>query len=141
MAGIILSIGMGVDANIITAERIKEEIRAGKTIDGAIEKGSQNSFWAIFDGNITVMIVAIVLMGVFGPPSGIWSTVLKPFLFWAPVSTTGAVYSFGYTLFAGIIFNFVMGVTASRLMLKSVSRFKFLRKPWLLGGYRNEKTV
>lgn len=121
MAGIILSIGMGVDANIITAERIKEEIRAGKTIDGAIEKGSQNSFWAIFDGNITVMIVAIVLMGVFGPPSGIWSTVLKPFLFWAPVSTTGAVYSFGYTLFAGIIFNFVMGVTASRLMLKSVS--------------------
>lgn len=136
IAGIILSIGMGVDANIITAERIKEQIRLGKTIDGAIMAGSKESFWAIFDGNITVIIVAIVLMGVFGPPSGFWATILKPVLFYFPASTTGSVYSFGYTLFVGIIFNFLMGVTASRLMLKSISRFKFLRKPWLLGGKR-----
>ncbi|HHV50649.1 MAG TPA: SecD/SecF family protein translocase subunit [Clostridiales bacterium] len=136
MAGIILSIGMGVDANVITSERIKEEIRVGRTIDSAIEKGSSNSFWAIFDGNITVMIVAIVLMGVFGPPSGLWATILKPILRWFPASTTGAIYSFGYTLFVGIIFNFLMGVTASRLMLKSIARFKFLRKPWLYGGER-----
>ena len=136
IAGIILSIGMGVDANIITAERIKEQIRLGKTIDGAIMAGSKESFWAIFDGNITVLIVAVVLMGVFGPPSGFWATILKPFLFYFPAATTGSVYSFGYTLFAGIIFNFIMGVTASRLMLKSISRFKFLRKPWLLGGKR-----
>ena len=87
------------------------------------------------------MIVAIVLMGVFGPPSSIWALILKPLLFMFPASTTGAVYSFGYTLFVGIIFNFLMGVTASRLMLKSISRFKFLRKPWLLGGERHEKTV
>ena len=127
---------MGVDANIITAERIKEQIRLGKTIDGAIMAGSKESFWAIFDGNITVIIVAIVLMGVFGPPSGFWATILKPVLFYFPASTTGSVYSFGYTLFVGIIFNFLMGVTASRLMLKSISRFKFLRKPWLLGGKR-----
>jgi protein-export SecD/SecF family membrane protein len=136
MAGIILSIGMGVDANVITSERIKEEIRTGRTIDSAIARGSSNSFWAIFDGNITVMIVAIVLMGVFGPPSGVWATVLKPILRWFPASTTGSIYSFGYTLFVGIIFNFLMGVTASRLMLKSIARFKFLRKPWLLGGER-----
>ncbi|MDD3833519.1 MAG: SecD/SecF family protein translocase subunit [Oscillospiraceae bacterium] len=136
IAGIILSIGMGVDANIITAERIKEEIRAGRTIDSAIERGSSNSFSAIFDGNITVLIVAIVLMGVFGPPSGFWATILKPVLFLFPASTTGSIYSFGFTLFAGIVFNFLMGVTASRLMLKSISRFKFLRKPWLLGGER-----
>lgn len=136
IAGIILSIGMGVDANIITAERIKEQIRLGKTIDGAIMAGSKESFWAIFDGNITVLIVAVVLMGVFGPPSGFWATILKPFLFYFPAATTGSVYSFGYTLFAGIIFNFIMGVAASRLMLKSISRFKFLRKPWLLGGKR-----
>jgi preprotein translocase subunit SecD len=136
MAGIILSIGMGVDANVITSERIKEEIRTGRTIDNAIDRGSSNSFWAIFDGNITVMIVAIVLMGVFGPPSGLWATLLKPVLRWFPPSTTGAIYSFGYTLFVGIIFNFLMGVTASRLMLKSIARFKFLRKPWLLGGER-----
>ena len=136
IAGIILAIGMGVDANIITAERIKEEVRAGRTIDGAIQIGSKNSFWAIFDGNITVIIVAVVLMGVFGPPDGFWGTILKPVLMWFPAATTGSIYSFGYTLFVGIIFNFVMGVTASRLMLKSISRFKFLRKPWLLGGKR-----
>ncbi len=136
MAGIILSIGMGVDANIITAERIKEEIRSGRTIDGAISLGSKNSFWAIFDGNITVIIVAIVLMGVFGPPDGLWATLLKPVLMWFPAATTGSIYSFGYTLFVGIIFNFIMGVTASRLMLASITRFKIFRKPWLLGGKR-----
>lgn len=136
IAGIILSIGMGVDANVITSERIKEEIRFGRTIDSAIDRGSSNSFWAIFDGNITVMIVAIVLMGVFGPPSGLWATILKPILRWFPASTTGSIYSFGYTLFVGIIFNFLMGVTASRLMLRSIARFKFLRKPWLFGGER-----
>ena len=51
-------------------------------------------------------------------------------------ATTGAVYSFGFTLFVGIVLNFVMGMLASRLMLKSLTRFKFLRKPWLLGGER-----
>lgn len=140
IAGIILSIGMGLDANIITAERIREEIRKGKTIDGALKKGSQESFWAIFDGNITVIIVAIVLMGVFGPPSSLWATLLKyPFLFLFPAATTGSVYSFGYTLLAGIVFNFIMGVTASRLMLKSLCRFRVFRKTWLLGGKRHEK--
>ncbi len=136
IAGIILSIGMGVDANIITAERIKEQIRMGKTIDSAIQNGSKESFSAIFDGNITVIIVSIVLMGVFGPPDSLFATILKPILQWFPVSTSGAVYAFGYTLLVGIVFNFIMGVTCSRLMLKSVSRFKFLRKPWLLGGKR-----
>ena len=47
IAGIILSVGMGVDANIITAERIREELRKGKTLDGAIKAGSSNSFSAI----------------------------------------------------------------------------------------------
>ncbi len=136
IAGIILSIGMGVDANIITAERIKEQIRMGKTIDSAISNGSSESFSAIFDGNITVIIVSIVLMGVFGPPDSFFAMLLKPVLSFFPVSTSGTVYAFGYTLLIGIIFNFIMGVTCSRLMLKSVSRFKFLRKPWLLGGKR-----
>ncbi len=136
IAGILLSIGIGVDANVITSERVREELRRGKTIDGAIRAGSKNSFWAIFDGNITILIVAIVLMGVFGPPSSFWSTILTPFLFWFPPSTTGMVYSFGYTLFIGVVLNFIMGVALSRLMLRSVSRFKFLRNPWLYGGER-----
>ncbi|WP_101696932.1 preprotein translocase subunit SecD [Clostridium minihomine] len=126
VAGIILSIGMGVDANIITATRIKEELWAGKTLDGAIQKGNANSFWAIFDGNITVIIVAVILMGVFGP-SNILSALFGP-------STTGSIYSFGYTLLIGTIGNFIMGVTATRLMTKSISGFKFARSKWLYGG-------
>lgn len=131
IAGIILSMGMGVDANIITAERIREELYSGKSIDGAIEKGSKSSFSAIFDGNITVIIVAIILMGVFGP-SNILSIIFGP-------STTGVIYSFGYTLLIGVISNFVMGIGASRLMLRSISRFKICRKKWLYGGDKNEK--
>lgn len=134
IAGIILSIGMGVDANIITNERIREEIRKGKTIDGAIDSGNENSFSSIFDGNITVIIVAVILMGVFGPPDSLWNKLLTPFLWMFPAATTGAIYSFGYTLLAGVIFNFLMGVTASRLMLKSLSRFEIFRKRWLYGG-------
>lgn len=126
IAGMILSIGIGVDCNIITASRIKEELQTGMTLDGAIHKGCQNSFWAIFDGNITIIIVALMLIGVFGP-SNILSKIFGE-------STTGAIYSFGYTLLVGVIGNFVMGVFASRLMIKSLSGFKALHKKWLFGG-------
>lgn len=126
IAGLILSIGMGVDANIITAERIKEELRSGKTIDTAIAKGSKSSFSAIFDGNVTSIIVALILLLVFGP-TNILSIIFGQ-------STTGTIYAFGYTLLMGIIANFVMGVFASRLMLKSISGFKIFRKKFLYGG-------
>lgn len=126
IAGLILSIGMGADANIITAERVREELRNGKTLDGAIDKGTKGSFWAIFDGNVTVIIVAIILLLVFGP-TNILSVIFGP-------STTGTIYSFGYTLLVGVISNFIMGVGASRLMLRSISGYKFLRKKWLFGG-------
>ncbi|MBQ6569125.1 MAG: SecD/SecF family protein translocase subunit, partial [Clostridia bacterium] len=101
IAGIILSMGMGIDANIITAERIKEEVLAGKSVFGAIDSGCRGSFSAIFDGNITNVIVAIILMTIFGPPSELLSKLLGP-------STVGVVYSFGYTLLIGVIFNFIM---------------------------------
>ncbi|MCL2884030.1 MAG: protein translocase subunit SecF, partial [Oscillospiraceae bacterium] len=136
IAGIILGIGIAVDANVIMAERIKEELRAGKTIDAALRNGSKKSFAAIFDGNISIIFVAIVLMGVFGPPDSLFAKLLHPVLMWFPAATTGAIYSFGYTLLLGIIMNFVMSVGATRLMLHSLVRFKFLRKPWLLGGYK-----
>ena len=126
VAGMILSIGMGADANIITAERVREELRSGKTIDGAVMTGTKGSFWAIFDGNVTVIIVAIILLLVFGPVN-ILSGIFGP-------STTGTIYSFGYTLLVGVISNFIMGVGAARLMLKSASGLKPLRKKWLFGG-------
>ncbi|WP_411677384.1 preprotein translocase subunit SecD [Caproicibacter sp.] len=124
IAGIILSIGMGVDANIITATRIKEELWAGKTLSTAIMIGDKNSFSAIFDGNITTAIVAILLMLVFGP-TNILSMIFG-------VSTTGTIYSFGYTLLIGIIANFVFGVFTTRMMSKSLSGFT--RSKWLYGG-------
>lgn len=128
IAGLILSVGMGADANIITAERVKEELRNGKTLDGAINKGTKSSFWAIFDGNVTVVIVAFILLLVFGP-SNILSWLFGP-------STTGTIYSFGYTLLMGVLSNFIMGVGASRLMLRSISGYKPLRNKWLFGGAR-----
>lgn len=134
IAGIILSIGMGVDANIITAERIKEELRNGKSIDGAISSGYQRAFAAIFDGNITMIMIAIILMGAFGAPNSIFAQMLSWLFFAFGPSTQGAIFSFGYTLTVGVILNFVFGVTASRLMLRSISKFKCFRNPKLYGG-------
>lgn len=129
IAGIILSIGMGVDANIITAERIKDELYTGKTLDGCIMTGTKSSFSAIFDGNVTIIIVAIILILVFGP-ANILSSLFG-------VSTTGLIYAFGYTLLVGVIANFIMGVGASRLMLRSISGLKFLRNRRLYGGKKS----
>lgn len=135
IAGIILSIGMGVDANIITAERIREELATGKTLDGAVAAGYKRAFAAIFDGNITVIIVAIILMGSFGPPDSPIAAVLSRTIFFAFGPTTaGAIYSFGYTLLVGVIANFIMGIFACRLMQRSLCRMAPVRKPWLFGG-------
>ena len=131
IAGLILSIGMGVDCNVITAERIKEELRGGRTLDGALEKGTKNSLSAIIDGNMTVVIVSIILLLVFGP-----SNILS-FIFGE--ATTGTIYSFGYTLLVGVISNFIMGIFFSRLMLRSIAGLKPFRNPWLYGGAKNGK--
>lgn len=134
IAGIILAIGFGVDANIITAERIKEELRVGKTLDGALRSGFNRAFSAIFDGNVTVIIVAVILMGSFGPPNSMFGKLLSPIFFMFGPSTAGSIYSFGYTLLVGVLLNLVMGVFASKLMLMSLSRFEAFRNPKLYGG-------
>lgn len=130
IAGIILSVGMGVDGNVLSAERIREELKAGRTIDGAIKNGFQRGFTAILDSNLTVIIVAVILMLVFGT--------------WFGASTDGTIYSFGFTLLVGVIMNFIMACWATRLMVISLSRFKVFRKPWLYGGAKSstaEKVV
>ncbi len=128
IAGIILSIGMGVDANVITSERIKEELLNGKTLNGAIEMGYKRAWSAVFDGNITVIFVAVILMGAFGPTDSLFATILQPIFFMFGASTAGSIYSLGYTLLVGIIFNFVCGIFCSRLMLSSLSKFKVFKK-------------
>ena len=105
LAGIILSVGMGIDCNIIIMERIREELRADRSLDGAVSSGYSRAFHAVFDGNITVLIVAVSLC-VFG---------------------SGTMLSFGYTLLIGILLNFVAGVGATRMMNMSLLTFESLR--------------
>lgn len=137
IAGIILSIGVGVDCNVIAAERIRDEFKKGKTIDGAIDSGFKNSLSAIIDGNVTIVIVSLVLMGAFGTPDSFIAKIFSPLMSLFGSQITGSIYSFGYTLLVGTIFNLIMGVLASKWMLKSISQLKFLRKPWLYGGKTN----
>lgn len=111
IAGIILTIGMGVDANVIIFERIKEEIRSGKTLRSAIDVGFKRAFTAVLDGNVTTLIAGAVLWK-FG---------------------TGPIQSFAYTLIIGVILSFITAVTATRLMLKAVSDLDIARRPWLYG--------
>ena len=137
IAGIILSIGVGVDCNVIAAERIRDEFRKGKTIDGAIDSGYKNSLSAIIDGNVTIVIVSIVLMGAFGTPDSIIAKIFSPIMSLLGSQVTGSIYSFGYTLLVGTIFNLIMGVLASKKMLKSISQLKVFRNPWFYGGKKN----
>ncbi|MCQ2455160.1 MAG: protein translocase subunit SecD [Clostridia bacterium] len=139
IAGIILSIGVGVDCNVIAAERIRDEFKKGKTIDGAIDSGFKNSLSAIIDGNVTIVIVSLVLMGAFGTPDSFIAKIFSPLMSLFGSSITGAIYSFGYTLLIGVIFNLIMGVLASKYMLKSISQLKLFRKPALYGGKKNDK--
>ena len=119
IAGIILSIGMGVDANVIISERISEEIKAGKSVSSAIAAGFKNAFSSVFDGNITVLIVSFILMTL----------------------GSGSLLSFAYSLFTGIVFNFIAGVTASRLMIRSLSSYKLMRKPKLYTCFSRRVTL
>lgn len=95
IAGLALSIGMAVDANVVTYERIKEELRFGKTLGAAIEAGFKRAFWAIFDSNLTTLIAAGVLM-YFG---------------------TGPIKGFAVTLSIGIVASVFLVLTFTRYML------------------------
>ncbi len=139
IAGIILAVGMGVDANIITAERIKDELRSGKTLNGAVEAGYKRAFACVFDSNITMVIIAIVLMGAFGTPDSWCSILLTPIFWMFGPSTAGTIYSFGYTLIVGVILNFLFGIFCARLMTYSLAKFKPFRKLSLYGGVENGK--
>ena len=92
--------------------------------------GTNYSHSAIGVWKKSVIILSIILMLVFGP-ANILSIIFGE-------STTGTIYSFGYTLLVGVIANFIMGVFCTRIMLRSVAGFKFLRKKWLFGGAKND---
>ena len=95
IAGIILGIGMAVDANVIIYARIQEEIAAGVTVRNAIKSGFKKAFSAIFDGNITTLIAALVLM-------------------WLG---SGSVKGFAYTLALGIVMSMFTALVVSRYVM------------------------
>lgn len=96
IAGIILSIGMAVDANVIIFERIKEEVHLGKTLRAAIDSGFRRAFLTIFDSNITTLIAAVVLF-YFG---------------------TGPIKGFAVTLSIGILTSMFTAIVVTRYLLK-----------------------
>lgn len=140
IAGIILTVGMGVDANIITGERIKEELNSGKSLDTALKSGYKRAFSSILDGNVTSILVAVILMAAFGTPDSFFAHILNGLfsLFGIGATTEGVIYSFGYTLLVGSLMNFLMGVLAARLMVTSLAKFNALKNKKLYGGASNE---
>lgn len=119
IAGIILSLGMAVDANIIISERISEEIAKGMTLRLAVKKGYEKAFASVFDGNLTSAIVAIFLM-IFG---------------------SGSMLSFGYTLLTGLVINFGAGIFVSKHLLMTGISFKTFNKPKLFIKKKERKTI
>lgn len=97
IAGIILSIGMAVDANVIIFARIREEIASGKTVRTSIDTGFKKALSAILDGNITTLIAAAVL-GIKG---------------------SGTVKGFAYTLAIGIVLSMFTALVVTRLLVKA----------------------
>ena len=93
IAGIILGIGMAVDANVIIYARIQEEIAAGNSVRASIKSGFSKAFSAIFDGNITTLIASLVLM-------------------WLG---SGTVKGFAYTLALGIVVSMFTALVVSQI--------------------------
>lgn len=96
IAGIILSIGMAVDANVIIFERIKEEYAAGKTVDNAIKVGFKRAFVTVFDSNLTTILASIVL----------W------------ILASGSIQGFAITLFLGVIISMFSSIVVTRWIMK-----------------------
>lgn len=117
IAGIILSIGMAVDANVIIYARIREEISAGTSVKGAIRTGFKKALSAILDGNITTLIAALIL-GIMG---------------------TGSVKGFAQTLALGIVLSMFTALVISRLLITSFYELGFKDEKYY--GRAKKRTV
>ncbi len=118
VAGIILSIGMAVDANVIIFTRIKEEIGQGKTVQASIKSGFHKALSAIIDGNVTTLIAAAVL-------------------YWRG---SGTVKGFAATLALGIILSMFTALVATQLTLRALYAIGFSHERWY-GVKKDGKTI
>ena len=110
IAGIILSIGMAVDANVIIFERIKEELKIGKTVRSAVDAGFNRALSAVIDSNITTIIAAVILI----------------FL------GTGTIKGFGITLFIGVVVSMLSAIFVTKFLLKQMIGMN-VKNLWLYG--------
>lgn len=117
IAGIILSVGMAVDANVLIFERFKEEYRNGKTLRAAMDAGFSRAFATILDSNITTLIAAAVLF----------------FL------GTGTIKGFAITLGLGIILSMFTAITVTKYVLKMLINANVLKSGKFYGVYGGEK--
>jgi preprotein translocase subunit SecD len=111
IAGLILSIGMAVDANILIFERIKEELQAGKTTFTAIDSGFSRALSAIIDSNITTIIAAVVLL----------------------IIASGTIRGFAMTLLIGISASFLSAIYLTRYLLRLATRSRLIKSAAYLG--------
>lgn len=118
IAGIILSIGMAVDANVLIFERFKEEIRNGKTLRAAMESGFSRAFVTIFDSNVTTLMAAIVLFYL----------------------GTGPIKGFAVTLALGVLISMFTAVTVTRYMLRFLIGSNITTSPTIFGITVPKKT-
>ena len=116
IAGIILTVGMAVDSNVIIYERIKEELRSGKTLRASVKAGFSRAFTAILDANVTTLIAAVVLW-YYG---------------------TGSVQGFAKTLFIGVVISLFTALVVTRVLLYAFVEFKASPK---LFGARSSSSV
>lgn len=114
VAGVILSIGMAVDANVLIFERFKEEIASGKMLRLAVQSGFKRAFVTIFDANMTVIITSCILF----------------FL------GSATVKGFAFSLGLGVAVSMFTAITVSRTLLMFLIDANWIHNPWLFGGKR-----
>ncbi len=111
IAGFILSVGMAVDANILIFERLKEELRAGKSLSNAISEGFSRAWPSIRDSNFTTILVTLVLVQF----------------------STSVIKGFAYTLLLGVLLSMFSAITITRNFLRLFSEQWFEKHRWLIG--------
>jgi SecD/SecF fusion protein len=114
IAGLILTIGVAADSNIVIFERIKEEVRAGRPMASAIAAGYRRGIGTIVDANVVTLLTAFILF----------------------VLATAGVKGFAFTLGVGTIVSLLTAVVFTQALLLSMSRSRFLRSPSVLGASR-----
>jgi preprotein translocase subunit SecD len=119
MAGIILSIGMAVDANVLVFERMKEELRKGKMVKSAVEGSFKHAWPAIRDSNVSTIITCAILFTI----------------------GTSIVRGFAITLGLGVLLSLFTAVIVTRWLLRKVASSPLAQRPELFGGRKGDLPV